>query len=475
MRKFLAVISIVTMVICDMHICYANNTKIEVTSTDAEIENGIAENENIQIEDESLDEYVPEDDEPMYEKELEDYVDNIIQNTDPDLRIMDPDMSILKHQLYELKQVYSDYSYQQLAELLNTTETEEEYYRLLGQEESYETNLNFPMLYSSAVLPTSTGSVLSSEVWNSTLNYNCVMTKNNTKYNYLFKNILLNKDYIIPGLAVTNLNGEECERMVPQGICIAGEYLLISAYCYDESHNSVIYVVKLSTMKFVCTIKLNIISHVGGIAYDPRSKNLWVCNSKNSRLYVYSLSDLPSKAASASSNANKSFYLYNIATASVGVTPSFCTYYDGMIWVGSFSDTGAGDVLGYTASGVNLTQGARFKCPQYSQGITFFKYNGKIYCAISTSYGRRNDSVIGTYEIINFDKEKKQKIMMVVSAKKTITMPSMLEGMQTSGYNVYAIFESASDEYYDSPLFNISKSKNPCDRICKFTAQFIYK
>lgn len=133
----------------------------------------------------------------------------------------------------------------------------------------------------------------------------------------------------ITGLTVTNVNGEECRKMVLEGICTAGQYLLISAYCSDKSHNSVIYVVKLSTMKFTCTIKLDTMAHVGGIAYDPVSKNLWVCNSDKNSLYVYNLSDLPSKAINASSNVNQSFYMYHIASSDVSVTPSFCTYY---IW-----------------------------------------------------------------------------------------------------------------------------------------------
>ncbi len=461
MKKILVIVSIITVIMCDIYVCYANDMKIEVTCTDADMENGITENKGTENRDETV-----------YEKELEDCVNNIIENTPLDSRAFDPDMNILKHQLYELKQVYPDYSYEQLLELMDTIQTEEDYYRLLGQEESYETDSNFPMLYASSVA-TSTGSVLDSTVWNNTLNYNCIMTKNNTQNSYLFKNVLAGNNYIIPGLTVTNVNGEECRKMVPQGICIAGQYLLISAYCSDKSHNSVIYVVKLSTMKFTCTIKLDTMAHVGGIAYDPVSKNLWVCNSDKDSLYVYNLSDLPSKAINASSNVNQSFYMYHIASSDVSVTPSFCTYYNGMIWVGNFKSTGEGDVIGYIVNGVNLRQGARFKNPIYSQGITFFKYSGKVYCTISSSYGRKNDSTIYTYEIVNYDKESKQNIIMVRSSKKIIKMPPMLEGMQTSGYNVYAIFESAANEYYKDPKIN--KSKNPCDRICRFTTQFIYK
>lgn len=85
-------------------------------------------------------------------------------------------------------------------ELLGLMETEEDYYRLLGKFESYEEDSNFPMLYASAIPVTSAESVLSSFVWNSTLNYNCAVTKNNNQNFYLFKNILSSSNYIIKEL-----------------------------------------------------------------------------------------------------------------------------------------------------------------------------------------------------------------------------------------------------------------------------------
>lgn len=55
--------------------------------------------------------------------------------------------------------------------------------------------------------------------------------------------------YIIPGLRYTRtfLNAEGtkqavCTSMTPQGLAVTDEYVLVSAYCQTEKHNSVIYV-----------------------------------------------------------------------------------------------------------------------------------------------------------------------------------------------------------------------------------------
>ena len=34
----------------------------------------------------------------------------------------------------------------------------------------------------------------------------------------------------VPGLQSTDILGEECSQMVPQGICIAGDYMIVTAY-----------------------------------------------------------------------------------------------------------------------------------------------------------------------------------------------------------------------------------------------------
>ncbi|MBQ3051864.1 MAG: hypothetical protein IJC96_08240, partial [Clostridia bacterium] len=86
----------------------------------------------------------------------------------------------------------------------------------------------------------------------------------------------------IPGLALTKVDEGLCECMTPQGICVAGPYVLITAYCnintYREElekhatkggnpskleaarnhkqHKSVIYVVDKESLEHIATVAL---------------------------------------------------------------------------------------------------------------------------------------------------------------------------------------------------------------------------
>ena len=59
--------------------------------------------------------------------------------------------------------------------------------------------------------------------------------------------------------------------MVPQGMCIAEQYTLITAYDSDEAAKSVIYVLDFNK-NLVKTLILPDSYHVGGIAYDTANK-----------------------------------------------------------------------------------------------------------------------------------------------------------------------------------------------------------
>lgn len=102
--------------------------------------------------------------------------------------------------------------------------------------------------------------------------------------------------YIIPGLeatrtlALANESIAMCTSMTPQGITTTEKYILITAYCYTQQHNSVIYVVDKETHKFVKEIILEGIPHSGGIAYDKAEKNIWVCSNQGIRAEVISFS-----------------------------------------------------------------------------------------------------------------------------------------------------------------------------------------
>lgn len=115
----------------------------------------------------------------------------------------------------------------------------------------------------------------------------------------------------IPGLECTNILGDTCDCMTPQGICVAGDYILITAYCNinaykddlksnssngsnaeklekEENHSkhcSVIYVVSKFSKKYLTTLVLPDKNHVGGIVYD--GNYIWVAKSTMNSLVLF--------------------------------------------------------------------------------------------------------------------------------------------------------------------------------------------
>ena len=108
-------------------------------------------------------------------------------------------------------------------------------------------------------------------------NYDCVKTyadgtTRTDKFTHYFKSVISHNS--IPGLKNTNVAGKNCADMVPQGICQMENYTIISAYCCEEEHKSVLYALKDGIL--VATIVLPYYKgmHVGGLAYDEPTYGL---------------------------------------------------------------------------------------------------------------------------------------------------------------------------------------------------------
>lgn len=118
------------------------------------------------------------------------------------------------------------------------------------------------------------------------LNYACKNTKL-TDYTWAVED-----KYRIPGLAPTSEddllhNYIKCNNLCPQGICLAGDYLLTTAYCVDDVHESCVFVYNRETGDYLNTLILTEKSHVGGITYDGgdgKTGNIWICHSESNRL-----------------------------------------------------------------------------------------------------------------------------------------------------------------------------------------------
>jgi len=143
----------------------------------------------------------------------------------------------------------------------------------------------------------------------------------------------------IPGLAATDVMGSISTQMVPQGICIAEDYMLVTAYD-NTGANSVIYVLSNenpTNRQLMTTIVLPDANHVGGITYD--GKRVWIAKSTTRKCSVIDY-DIIKKAAESEEN---SYYLDDYTqNVECGAVASFITYHDNRIWVGTYSNRSSG-------------------------------------------------------------------------------------------------------------------------------------
>ena len=163
----------------------------------------------------------------------------------------------------------------------------------------------------------------------------------------------------IPGLVETyvELDGADqtSDRYVPQGLCMAEDYMLITAYDSKKKLSTVIYVVDTKEQKLVSTLSLPNIYHAGGIAYD--GENIWMTGDTSDkydgkpfvqymtyqtflRLIVEPVSEVKE------SDISDKIYIKN--------KPSFLECDSGILWVGTYAgrkDTSEAYLNGYQITG----------------------------------------------------------------------------------------------------------------------------
>ncbi|AEG41279.1 YncE family protein [Lactobacillus kefiranofaciens] len=268
------------------------------------------------------------------------------------------------------------------------------------------------------------------------------------------------KDAVIPGLISTKSYDFKAKKyntataMTPQGIAVADKYILLTAYDGDHQHASVIYVLNKKTGKYIKTIQVAGRPHLGGIAYDPVAKNIWVTGSlgKSSALASFSLKKLQQYDEAKHLPIK---YNHQIAISAVEKA-STVTYYDGQLFVGFFNMYGRGKVAAYTIarSGKNkdsitnnevksVTGTLQWSDPtgetsmdKQIQGIAI--YQDKIF--LSQSYGS-GDSKLYVFptSALNALDEK--------NAELVIDMPPYLEQITAYKGQLLCVFESASRIY----------------------------
>lgn len=284
----------------------------------------------------------------------------------------------------------------------------------------------------------------------------------------------------IPGLdatrTLTSNDSQEitiCTSMTPQGICVASDYLLVSAYCHTGTHNSVIYVLDKATGTFLKEIVLKDKNHVGGLAFDTRHHMIWVSTSHDGRA-----------AASAFSLKNLKSYDLDEMRAPIAYThdydlftikkDSFMTFSEGYLYIGHFSLNENSVVQKFkigvngglkTENGASLGKDRDIAIPEDIKSIPkqiqgFAIYKDK--AILTQSYGIKSSSLfVHNYSDLMYQTGKKYTINKVL-------MPQKLEQIYIDGNDLYVLFESAAYAYRAQPVPKV-------DRICKLDLGQIIK
>jgi hypothetical protein len=300
-------------------------------------------------------------------------------------------------------------------------------------------------------------------------------TLNNARYTQ-FRNIYQPEmSTAIPGLASTDILGINCDRMVPQGICIAGDYMIVSAY--DSGSNrpgqkkqrSVLYVLSNKDAQkrtYLTTIVLPDINHVGGLAYD--GKYLWIAKSTTKTCSAIDMRLIERAAASGQNSCEVEY----TATVSCGMTASFLTYYDNRLWIGTFANKSSreGKLVSFNivGSGKNLTL-EKVNCltiPYNANGVNIEEMNGQVCMAVVSSFSRTSDTVVYLYELDEDDTEEITKVY-----RGRYQFPPMGEEVASDGEHAYFLFESAATCYSEKAG---RKCNSPVDRICAVKMSDLY-
>jgi len=302
-----------------------------------------------------------------------------------------------------------------------------------------------------------------------------------------FKNLVLDSiDIPVPGIEWTSIEGARTNQMVPQGICCANEYLLMTSYAHKPDFACTSLIVMRMDGSYVKTVGIEPV-HAGGIAFHPQSGYIWISydepGRRTARLMRVPLETvLRQKEGSVlDSSSFRLFYLPELPRS------SYLTIYENLLCVGYFSQTKNGrfytmplNTLGEPEVTEGNTLKTLYHCNtrDYIQGISLIKTASQKYAVFSQSYGRRSGSMFlerGS-KLLVYPYKELADANFARKPKKRICMPVMIE--QTYPYCgkiLFAVFESASYVYYDKPAPKGGNSKNQVDHICGLDLKKIEK
>lgn len=285
------------------------------------------------------------------------------------------------------------------------------------------------------------------------------------------------QSYVIPGINQTNIHNKKvCSGMIPQGVCIAEDYLIISAY--DSSNKvvvdseqkndgkqcSVLYIMDVTSRQYLTTITLDTKCHVGALAYNPDDELVYIADSDNGLVQKLSMDKIVERVKEGNDAHTEVLEFDETAIDTQGFRPSLLTYYDGHLYVGQFAKCNWKEwflnrMIVFDRDGTQLT-GNGMGIPYCAQGVSFADWNDKTYMLVSSSYGRNKEAKLSLYQV------EKNQMGVVLSKKKVgeLSCPNMSEDIDVQGDDIYTCYESASNLYRLS-LDDNGASSNAVDRI----------
>ena len=264
----------------------------------------------------------------------------------------------------------------------------------------------------------------------------------------------------IPGLIETCIEtggaSSSSNQYIPQGMCRAGDYLLITAYDVKKKHNSVIYAVDMNEMTLVSTLTMPNLFHAGGIAFD--GENIWMTGETSDKYkgdpfvqymtYESFLGHLD-KPVSEVGESELSRYIF------IKNKPSFLEYDNGRLWVGTYAgrkNTAEAYMYGYEIIGEPGNR--RLNTLMYSiiAGLDTSAQGADIdgdYLYVSSSYN--SASPMKTSYITKYNLKRSESgtgnYLLEGHEMKRVEVPKMNEELVIDGSTLYINFESGASHW----------------------------
>lgn len=277
----------------------------------------------------------------------------------------------------------------------------------------------------------------------------------------------LEKTIVVPGMRATEALQSGfavktmCTSMTPQGMCVTEKYIFISAYCSTHRHNSTLYMLDKKSGKLIKTIALGTRAHVGGVAYDPDHRIVWVSGGTKgtAKAIGYTLDSLVNYRINRRQPAEAEFN-YTLATIERN---SYMMYADHALYIGYFSPDGLSELERF-----NLTKEGGLKAQIFTaydelhesvvadhSYVTGKRAQGAAksnpYLLLSKSYGILDSSLLA------FQMAAKGDQLKDGNADMKSRFPQKMEQICVSDGKLYCLFESEAYAYRAQPFLGMDR------------------